>query len=63
MNSYGADFDFAAVENIRHESREKLARLQPRSVGQISRVSGVTPADLAVILARLEKTRRARSMT
>ncbi|MCZ6794653.1 MAG: tRNA uridine-5-carboxymethylaminomethyl(34) synthesis enzyme MnmG [Planctomycetota bacterium] len=53
------EFDYHGIRGIRLESREKLSRLRPRSVGQASRVSGVTPADLAVILAHLERARRA----
>ena len=43
-------FDYAAVPQLRAEAREKLARVRPASVGQASRVSGITPADLAVLL-------------
>ncbi len=50
-----AEIDYDAVVGIRHESREKLGRLQPLSVGQASRISGVTPADIGVLLAHLEK--------
>ncbi|MGQ9591039.1 MAG: tRNA uridine-5-carboxymethylaminomethyl(34) synthesis enzyme MnmG, partial [Planctomycetota bacterium] len=48
------DFDYASVPGIRAESREKLSRIRPRSVGQASRIAGVTPADLSVILVLLE---------
>jgi tRNA uridine 5-carboxymethylaminomethyl modification enzyme len=47
-------FDYAAVAQLRPEAREKLARVRPASLGQASRVSGVTPADLAVLLFYLE---------
>ena len=47
-------FDYAAVAQLRPEAREKLARVRPTSLGQASRVSGVTPADLAVLLFYLE---------
>jgi tRNA uridine 5-carboxymethylaminomethyl modification enzyme len=43
-------FDYAAVPQLRAEAREKLARVRPASIGQAGRVSGITPADLAVIL-------------
>lgn len=49
------DLDYAAVPGIRAESREKLARVRPRSLGQASRISGVTPADLNVLLLHLER--------
>lgn len=47
-------FDFAAVTQLRPEAKEKLSRVRPTSLGQASRVSGVTPADLAVLLFYLE---------
>jgi tRNA uridine 5-carboxymethylaminomethyl modification enzyme len=47
-------FDYAAVPQLRQEAREKLARIQPASLGQASRISGITPADLAVLLFYLE---------
>jgi tRNA uridine 5-carboxymethylaminomethyl modification enzyme len=43
-------FDYAAVPQLRAEAREKLSRVRPATVGQASRVSGITPADLAVLL-------------
>jgi len=52
------DFDYARVVGIREESREKLTRVRPRSLGQASRISGVTPADLHVIIVNLESSRR-----
>jgi tRNA uridine 5-carboxymethylaminomethyl modification enzyme len=45
-----ARFDFTAVPQLRMEAREKLARIRPTSLGQASRISGITPADLAVLL-------------
>ena len=47
-------FDYAAVHQLRHEAREKLSRVQPSSLGQASRISGITPADLAMLLLYLE---------
>jgi tRNA uridine 5-carboxymethylaminomethyl modification enzyme len=52
------DFDFRSIGAIRIESREKLHRLRPRSVGQASRIPGVTPADMQVILVHLEARAR-----
>jgi tRNA uridine 5-carboxymethylaminomethyl modification enzyme len=43
-------FEFSAVPQLRHEAREKLNRIRPTSLGQASRISGITPADLAVLL-------------
>ncbi len=53
------DFDYASVQGIRNESREKLLKVRPRSLGQASRIAGVTPADLSVLLVYLEAPRRA----
>ncbi|MBE7005378.1 MAG: tRNA uridine-5-carboxymethylaminomethyl(34) synthesis enzyme MnmG [Ruminococcaceae bacterium] len=50
------DLDYAAVEGLRLEAREKLAAIRPRSLGQASRISGVSPADIAALMIRLEKT-------
>jgi tRNA uridine 5-carboxymethylaminomethyl modification enzyme len=47
-------FDYASIPQLRQEAREKLARVRPTSVGQAGRVSGITPADLAVLLFYLE---------
>ncbi len=47
-------FDYAAVPQLRHEARDKLSRVRPTSLGQASRVSGITPADLAVLLFYLD---------
>ena len=47
-------FDYASVTHLRMEAREKLARIQPRDLGQAGRISGITPADLAVLAVHLE---------
>lgn len=53
-------FDFHACPQLRAEAKEKLTRVRPRHVGQASRISGITPADLAVLLLYLaEPTRMA----
>jgi tRNA uridine 5-carboxymethylaminomethyl modification enzyme len=49
-----AQFDYAGVPQLRHEAREKLNRIRPTSLGQASRISGITPADLTVLLFYLE---------
>ena len=43
-------FDYLAVPQLRHEAREKLNRLRPTTVGQASRVSGITPADISILM-------------
>ena len=52
------NIDYAAINGLRLEAREKLARVAPRSIGQAGRISGVSPADLSVLLVWLEKHRR-----
>src|SRR4051794_10585107 len=49
-----AHFDYAAVPQLRAEAREKLSQVRPASLGQASRISGISPADLAVLLIYLE---------
>lgn len=46
--------DYWAMPQLRHEAKEKLSRVRPTSLGQASRVSGITPADLASVLVYLE---------
>ncbi len=47
-------FDYATVRHLRAEAREQLARIRPRTLGQAGRVSGITPADLAIVVLALE---------
>ena len=48
-------FDWGSVRGLSFESREKLGRLQPRTIGQASRVSGVRPSDVALLIGHLRK--------
>ncbi len=48
-------FDYAAVPQLRAEAKEKLGRIRPGSLGQASRISGICPADLAVLLLYLDE--------
>jgi tRNA uridine 5-carboxymethylaminomethyl modification enzyme len=48
------NFDYSAIPQLRAEARQKLSRIRPASIGQASRVSGITPADLAVLLCYLD---------
>jgi tRNA uridine 5-carboxymethylaminomethyl modification enzyme len=52
------DLDYSRLRGIRGESREKLAKVLPRSLGQASRISGVTPADLNILLVYLDSPAR-----
>jgi tRNA uridine 5-carboxymethylaminomethyl modification enzyme len=47
-------FDFLAVPQLRAEAKDQWRRVRPRTIGQASRVSGITPADIAVLLIYLE---------
>lgn len=49
------DIDYLSIHGIRMEAREKLDMIRPRSVGQASRISGVSPADLAALMIFLGK--------
>jgi len=51
-------FSYDQVRGFSNEVREKLKRFQPASVGQASRISGVTPAAISVLLVALEKNKR-----
>ncbi|MDD6815151.1 MAG: tRNA uridine-5-carboxymethylaminomethyl(34) synthesis enzyme MnmG [Firmicutes bacterium] len=51
-------FDYSQIEGLRIEAVQKLNQIQPESVGQASRISGVSPADINVLLVYLEKQRR-----
>ena len=45
-----ADFDYSAVKGIRLEAAQKLNKMKPESIGQASRISGISPADISVLL-------------
>ena len=47
-------FDFAALPQLRMEAKEKLGRIRPTSLGQAGRISGISPADLALVLMYLD---------
>ena len=54
------DIDYSQIEGLRIEASQKLDQIKPESVGQASRISGVSPADINVLLVYLEKKRRAK---
>jgi tRNA uridine 5-carboxymethylaminomethyl modification enzyme len=47
------NFDYHSLKSLRAESREKLNKFKPRSIGQASRISGITPADISILLIHL----------
>ena len=53
-----AGFDPSSVKGILIESKQKLAKIQPKTLGQASRIPGITPSDLQLILINIERFRR-----
>ena len=51
-------FDYDGVSSLSREVREKLKKIQPLSLGQASRISGVTPAAISILMIALEKRKR-----
>ncbi|MCK5346927.1 MAG: tRNA uridine-5-carboxymethylaminomethyl(34) synthesis enzyme MnmG, partial [Candidatus Heimdallarchaeota archaeon] len=47
------NFDYDAIEHFKFEARQKLKQIKPDSVRQASRLEGVTPADIAILIAHL----------
>lgn len=52
------NMDYSSIHGLRLEAREKLNKIKPHSVGQASRISGVSPSDISVLLIYLEKENR-----
>jgi tRNA uridine 5-carboxymethylaminomethyl modification enzyme len=49
-----ADLDYASIPSLSSEGREKLSRMRPETIGQASRISGVTPSDVSVLMVYLK---------
>ena len=49
------DIVYADIKGIRIEARQKLDKIRPENIGQASRISGVSPADIAALMIYLEK--------
>jgi tRNA uridine 5-carboxymethylaminomethyl modification enzyme len=52
------EFDYQKVKSLSAEAKEKLAEVKPHSIGQAGRISGVSPADIAILLVSLEQFNR-----
>lgn len=52
------DFDYGAVRGLSNEVREKLERIRPKDLGQASRIAGMTPAAISLLLIHLKKRQR-----
>ncbi len=50
--------DYSAIPELRGEAKEKLSAIRPASLGQASRISGISPADIAVVMVYMEGRRR-----
>jgi tRNA uridine 5-carboxymethylaminomethyl modification enzyme len=55
------NFDYENVMSLRTEARQKLSRIQPRTIGQASRISGVSPSDISILLVWLKRGAQSQS--
>lgn len=53
-----SDIDYSVIRGLSMEAKQKLSNIKPESIGQASRISGVSPADVSVLLVYLEQRRR-----
>ena len=52
------DIDYSKINGLRLEARQKLNMVKPLSIGQASRISGVSPSDISVLLIYIETIKR-----
>ena len=52
------DFDYASIKGLRQEAKEKLMKIRPLNIGQASRISGVSPADISVLSIYVKKAKK-----
>ncbi len=58
MKTLPTDIDYSKINGLRIEAKDKLNRYKPMSVGRAGRISGVSPADIQVLMVYLEAQRR-----
>ena len=49
------DFDYESVPSLRNEARQKFTKIRPSTLGQASRISGVSPADVSILMVWLKR--------
>ena len=54
------DLDYSSIDGLKIEARQKLDEIKPISIGQASRISGVSPADISVLLIYLEQMKKSK---
>ena len=52
------DINYQEIANLASEAREKLMRVKPRTIAQATRISGVNPSDIAILLVYIESNRK-----
>ena len=57
------DIDYEALQGFKAEARQRLAAIRPRTLGQAARISGITPADVTLLMIWLEKRKKAEAVT
>ena len=55
-----AELDYYTLQGMRKEAQQKLSHFRPETVGQASRIAGVNPADISVLLVHLERLEKTR---